>query len=211
MGDWEFTFHLQACWDVTIGKSSGNISTSLQSSMEAVAGKPQLLWKHFATSLFLNHAKLQLNVKWEKQRPKLKLQTQLCSLTDLKNRMQPPVFPSKLIGDVEETTVTTVANSDSTCRWATNEENAPDEYRQIWNYTNVHQDLAANKINTLWLVTQLMINSPFVLCGRVTYKTSNTQLLSVLALIVIVSIKPTLCRHTKYILKIHFLMLTIIQ
>lgn len=63
--------------------------------------------------------------------------------------------------------VTAVANYDSTCRRVTNEENAPDEGRQIWNNTSVHQGLAAYKINTLWLVPQLMINNPFELCGPV--------------------------------------------
>lgn len=130
-----------------------HINVSAITSIEAAAGKLQLLWKHFATSLFLNSAKLQLNVKWEKQHSKIKLQTQLCLLTGLKNRIQLPVFPSKLIGDVEETTVTAVVNYDSTCRWATNEKNAPDECRQIRNYTSIQQDLAAHKINTLWLVT----------------------------------------------------------
>lgn len=140
-----------------------HINVSAITSIEAAAGIPQLLWKHFATSLFLNSAKLKLNVKWEKQHSKIKVQTQPHLLIDLKNRMQPPIFPSKLIGDVEETTVTTVANYDRICKWATNEK-APDEHRQIWNYTNIHQDLAAYKINTLWLVTQLMINNPLVRC-----------------------------------------------
>lgn len=52
-----------------------HINVSAITSIEAAAGKPQLLWKYFATSLYLNSAKLQLNVKREKQHSKIKLQT----------------------------------------------------------------------------------------------------------------------------------------
>lgn len=44
-------------------KQRQHINVSTITSNEAAARKPQLLWKHFATSLFLNSTKLKLNVK----------------------------------------------------------------------------------------------------------------------------------------------------
>lgn len=44
-------------------KQCQHINVSTITSNEATAKNPQLLWKHFATSLLLNSAKLQLNMK----------------------------------------------------------------------------------------------------------------------------------------------------
>lgn len=44
-------------------KQCQHINVSTITSNEAAAKKPQLLWKHFATSLYLNGAKLQSNIK----------------------------------------------------------------------------------------------------------------------------------------------------
>lgn len=145
-------------------KQCQHISVSTITSNEAAARKPQLQWKHFATSLFLHSAKLKLNMKWEKQPTKTKSQTHVVLLTVLKPGYKPHFFSSKLVKNVEEDMITAVANYEGTCKWVTNEENAPDEGRQIWNNTSVHQGLAAYKINTLWLLPQLMINNFIVLC-----------------------------------------------